>query len=177
MNIKPLKLEGTFEINFERVADERGFFMRLYDRQKFADHTLQTRWEQESLSFNRRKDTLRGLHFQLPPQAETKIVRVVRGAILDVFVDLRTDSSTFGKWDAVELSDENARAVYIPKGFAHGFRTLTDNTLIEYKIDVPYQAELADGILWNDKDLNIDWNIENPIISERDRNLKVFRDF
>lgn len=177
MNIKPLKLEGTFEINFKRVADERGFFMRLYDQQIFADHNLQTCWEQESVSFNRKKDTLRGLHFQMPPHTETKLVRVVRGAILDVFVDLRKNSNTFGKWDVAELSAENARAVYIPKGFAHGFRTLTDNTLIEYKIDAPYQAELADGILWNDRDLNIDWNIENPIISERDRNLRVFKDF
>lgn len=177
MQIEPLKLDGTFKIKLERIGDNRGYFMRFYNRDIFAAHGLQTVWEQESVSFNKEKNTLRGLHFQLPPFNETKIVRAVQGAIWDVFVDLRKDSATYGEWDAIELSAENDTAVYIPKGFAHGFKTLTDNALVEYKIDANYSAESASGIRWNDEELNIDWNIENPITSERDGKLPLFRDF
>jgi dTDP-4-dehydrorhamnose 3,5-epimerase len=177
MRIEPLKLKGTFEIKLKRIGDARGFFMRFYDREIFAAHDLQTVWEQESVSFNQAKDTVRGLHFQLPPRVETKIVRVVAGAILDVFVDLRKDSETYGKWDAIELSAENERAVYIPKGFAHGFRTLSENAAIEYKIDAPYQSDLADGIRWDDPTLNVDWKVENPVISQRDAELQFFDAF
>lgn len=177
MRIEPLKLKGTYEINFNRIGDSRGFFMRFYDREKFAESNLQTVWEQESLSYNKRRNTVRGLHFQLPPLVEAKVVRVVRGAILDVFVDLRKNSETYGEWDAVELSEENDRAVYIPKGFAHGFRTLSENALVEYKIDVPYRAELASGIRWNDSALKIDWRVENPVVSARDAELQFFDEF
>jgi len=177
MYLKPLKLEGTYEINFKRIGDERGFFMRFYDRQTFVEHKLQTVWEQESVSFNQAKDTIRGLHFQLPPFVEAKIVRVVSGAIWDVFVDLRKGSKTYGHWDALEISAENDRAIYIPKGFAHGFCTLTENVMVEYKIDVPYQVDLARGIRWNDEALSIDWNVEKPIISERDSKLQFLADF
>ena len=171
MLIESLKLQGTYKINFKRIGDSRGYFMRFYDREIFSEHGLQTVWEQESVSFNRAKDTLRGLHFQLPPLVETKIVRVIQGAIWDVFVDLRKDSETYGEWDALELSAENETAVYIPKGFAHGFRTLSDDAAIEYKIDAAYRADLASGVRWDDKNLNIAWNLENPIISERDAAL------
>ncbi|MBA3632985.1 MAG: dTDP-4-dehydrorhamnose 3,5-epimerase [Acidobacteria bacterium] len=177
MYIEPLKLKDTYKINLKRIGDSRGYFMRFYDREIFARRGLQIVWEQESLSFNQAKDTVRGLHFQLPPFAETKIVRVVQGAIMDVFVDLRKGSETYGKWDALELSAENDTAVYIPKGFAHGFRTLTENTMVEYKIDVPYQANLASGIRWNDGTLGIDWKVENPIISARDGELQFFDSF
>lgn len=177
MLIERLKLQGAYKINFKRNGDSRGYFMRFYDRQIFSEHGLQTVWEQESVSFNQAKDTVRGLHFQLPPLVETKIVRVVRGAIWDVFVDLRKDSETYGQWDALELSAENETAVYIPKGFAHGFRTLSENTLVEYKIDVPYQADLASGIFWKDEKLSVEWNVENPIISARDAELGLFADF
>lgn len=177
MEIKPLKLKGIFQLNLKRHGDLRGYFMRFYDREIFARHGLQTVWEQESVSFNRAKDTIRGLHFQLPPLVEAKIVRVVEGAIWDVFVDLRHNSETYGRWDALELSAENNRAVYLPKGFAHGFRTLAENTKIEYKIDVPYRADLASGIRWNDKTLGIDWHVENPTISARDGELQFFDSF
>lgn len=177
MHLKPLRLKGAYEINLKRIGDERGFFMRFYDRQIFAGNDLQTEWEQESVSFNKEKNTIRGLHFQMPPFVETKIVRVAAGAIWDVFVDLRKDSETYGEWEAIELSAENNCAVYIPKGFAHGFRTLAENTIIEYKIDVPYQADLASGIRWNDETLAIDWKAENPIISARDKELQFFADF
>lgn len=174
MHIEPLKLAGAYKINFNRIGDVRGFFMRFYDREIFAANNLQTVWEQESLSFNQQKNTVRGLHFQLPPQIETKMVRVAQGAILDVLVDLRKNSATYGKWEAIELSAENDTAIYIPKGFAHGFKTLSDNALVEYKIDVPYRAELASGIRWNDETLAIDWKTEHPTISERDLDLQVF---
>ena len=177
MQLKPRKLDGTFDINLTRIGDVRGYFMRFYNRQIFAEHGLQTVWEQESVSFNKEKNTLRGLHFQLPPYNETKIVRSVQGAILDVFVDLRKESKTYGEWDAIVLSAENDTAVYIPKGFAHGFKTLTENTLVEYKIDASYNAESASGIRWDDPDLAIDWNTENPITSQRDAQLQLFADF
>lgn len=180
MKIKPLKIAGSYEIRLERRSDERGYFMRFYDREIFARHDLKIDWRQESQSFNLKANTIRALHFQLPPQVETKLVRVVQGAILDVWVDLRTDSETFGVWDSLELSAENDRAVYIPAGCAHGFRTLTENALVEYKIDVPFDAALADGIRWNDPTLNIDWKLsdgEALTISERDAGQKLFADF
>ena len=177
MEIKPLKLAGAYELNLKRLGDARGYFMRFYDRKIFAKHGLQTVWEQESLSFNQAKNTVRGLHFQLPPFAETKIVRVAQGAIFDVLVDLRKQSKTYGEWTAIELSAENDKAVYIPQGFAHGFRTLAENTIVEYKIDAPYQANLSSGIFWNDADLRIDWQTENPITSERDASLQKFASF
>lgn len=177
MQIEPLKLEGTYKIKLTRIGDLRGYFMRFYNLDIFAEHGLQTVWKQESVSFNKQKNTLRGLHFQLPPYDETKVVRAVNGAIMDFFVDLRKDSATYGKWDSIELSSENDTAVYIPKGFAHGFKTLAENTLVEYKIDANYNAEAASGILWNDSDLAVNWNTESPIISERDENLQKFADF
>lgn len=177
MQIEKLKLEGVFKIKLERIGDNRGYFMRFYNREIFTTLGLQTVWEQENVSFNKEKNTVRGLHFQLPPFDETKIVRVVNGAVWDVFVDLRKESPTFGEWDAIELSSENDTAVYIPKGFAHGFKTLTEETLVEYKIDANYNPESVSGIFWNDPDLAVEWNIENPIISERDTKLQFFRDF
>lgn len=177
MQIRPRKLDGIFEIELERIGDTRGYFMRFYNREIFAEHNLQTVWEQESVSFNKEKNTVRGLHFQMPPYNETKIVRVVQGAMMDVFVDLRKDSATYGEWDAIELSAENDTAVYIPKGFAHGFKTLTENTLVEYKIDANYNAASASGIRWNDKTLNIEWKTENPVTSPRDAELQFFADF
>ena len=177
MQIETLKLEGTYRINLERIVDARGYFMRFYNREIFAAHNLQTVWEQESASFNKKSNTLRGLHFQLPPHDETKIVRVVNGAVWDVFVDLRKHSQTFGKWDAIELSADNNTAVYIPKGFAHGFKTLEENTLVEYKLDAGYNAESTSGLRWNAPDLAVEWNIENPIMSERDSSLPLWANF
>lgn len=177
MQLNPLKLEGAYELNLKRIGDARGFFMRFYDREVFAQYGLQTFWEQESLSFNQAKNTVRGLHFQKPPLVEAKIVRVAQGAIFDVLVDLRKDSKTYGKWEMIKLTAENNKAVYIPKGFAHGFHTLTENTIVEYKIDVPYQANLASGVFWNDETLKIDWKVENPVLSQRDAELKKFAEF
>lgn len=177
MQINSLKLEGTFEIIIKRIGDARGYFMETYSRQAFAEHGLQTDWVQENQSLSEKKNTVRGLHFQKPPAAQAKLVRVVQGEALDVFVDLRKNSETYGQWDALVLSAENCKAVYVPRGFAHGFRTLTDNVIIQYKVDNPYSPENDSGIRWNDSDVNIDWKAERPVLSEKDKNAQFFKDF
>jgi len=177
MLVKPLKLGGTFEISMEPRRDHRGYFVRSYDREIFAKHGLTTDWVQENQSQSVRKDTIRGLHFQRPPFTETKLVRVVQGAILDVFVDIRKDSATFGQWDSVELTEDNLKYVYIPKGFAHGFRTLTEVATVQYKVDSVYSPEHDAGIFWNDDDLQIDWGtVVDPLVSEKDSKLPPLRE-
>jgi len=169
MNITPLKLAGTFEIAFEPKGDHRGYFMRHYDRNLFTEHGLTTEWAQENQSLSARKGTIRGQHYQRPPYAETKFVRALLGSVWDVFVDLRAGSATYGEWDAVELLAERFNAVYIPRGFAHGFCTLTDECLITYKVDNFYAPDHESGVRWNDPDIGIDWPVEGePVTSERD---------
>jgi dTDP-4-dehydrorhamnose 3,5-epimerase len=171
VQVRPLKLGGTFEITLEPRRDHRGYFSRAYDRNIFAEHGLITDWVQENQSLSIQKDTVRGLHFQRPPFAETKLVRVVRGGVLDVFVDLRKSSATYGQWDSIELSEDALNYVYIPKGFAHGFRTLTDNAVVQYKVDSVFSAEHDSGILWSDIAIGIDWGIPDPLVSEKDASL------
>lgn len=177
LEIKPLKLAGSFEINIRKYGDERGYFMETYKQNLFAEHGLQTNWVQENQSLSEKKNTLRGLHFQSPPSAQTKLVRAVQGEIFDVFVDLRKDSATYGEWDAVYLSAENCKCVYVPRGFAHGFRTLTENAIIQYKVDNLYAPEHDKGIRWNDPDLAIDWQTSEPILSAKDADAQFFKDF
>jgi dTDP-4-dehydrorhamnose 3,5-epimerase len=177
VEIKALKLEGTFEIAPKRIGDSRGYFMETYSRKLFAEHGLQTDWVQENQSLSRRRRTLRGLHFQIPPFAQAKLVRVVRGEILDVFVDLRKDSPTCGQWDSIHLSEENCKAVYIARGFAHGFCTLSEDAIVQYKIDNAYNRESERGILWNDPDLGINWDVQAPFLSDKDANLPFYKDF
>lgn len=177
MEIKPLKLGGSFEITLNRIGDARGYFMETYSKKLFAEYGLQTDWIQENQSLSSRRHTIRGLHFQVPPFAQAKLVRVVRGEILDVFVDLRKDSPTCGRWDSVKLSEENCKAAYIPRGFAHGFCTLTDDVIAQYKIDNFYSPESEGGILWNDSDIGIDWNVEAPVLSAKDAELPFYKDF
>ncbi len=176
MEIIPLKLKGSYEIRFAPRGDERGYFMRSYDREMFAENGLQTDWIQENQSLSTQLHIVRGLHFLLPPHTETKLVRAVQGKILDAFVDLRKDSETFGQWDSIELSEDNFKAVYIPKGFAHGFCTLTEKVVVQYKVDSAYVGASDAGIRWNDPKIGINWNIENPILSERDKNLPLLED-
>ena len=177
MEIQSLKLKGSFEIQLVPKGDNRGYFMRSYDHDVFTEHGLQTAWVQENQSFSTRLNIIRGLHFLNPPHTETKLVRVAQGKILDVFVDLRQGSETFGQWDSIELSSENNKAVYIPKGFAHGFLTLSKTVLVLYKVDSAYVSESDSGIRWNDPDVGIDWKIKEPILSERDKNLQFLADF
>ncbi|MFP4024603.1 MAG: dTDP-4-dehydrorhamnose 3,5-epimerase [Thiohalospira sp.] len=174
MDIKERKLKGTFEINLEPKGDHRGFFMRTFDINEFNKYGLNKIWVQENHSRSTQKGIIRGLHFQLPPFTETKLVRCINGAVLDVFVDLRKDSKTFGQWDAIELSADNKKMIFIPRGFAHGFCTLTEESEVLYKVDNFYSKENERGLMWNDPEIGIDWPAENPILSEKDqKNLKL----
>ncbi len=170
MRIQERKLKGALEVTLEPRRDERGFFMRTADREIFRRYGLDRDWVQENHSRSMQKGILRGLHFQFPPHAESKLVRCVRGAVLDVFVDLRKGSPTFGMWDSVELSEENDTMVFISRGFAHGYCTLTAVSDVLYKVDNRYAPEAEGGILWNDPDLAIRWPEENPVLSQKDRN-------
>lgn len=177
MEIKPLKLNGTFEITLNRIGDARGYFMETFSRKAFAEHGIETDWVQDNQSLSDGRGIVRGLHFQVPPMAQAKLVRVVQGEILDVFVDLRKDSATFGQWDSIILSAENCKAVFVPRGFAHGFATLSENVLVQYKVDNFYSREHDSGIRWNDADIGIDWQISEPILSEKDEKLQFLKDF
>mgnify|MGYP000593995604 CR=1 FL=1 len=177
MKIIERKLKGVFEINPEPNRDKRGFFMRTYDYKIFAEYGLNYEWVQENHSHSIKKGIIRGLHFQFPPFAETKLVRCIRGAIFDVFVDLRKDSLTFGKWDSIKLSEENKKMILVPKGFAHGYCTLSKDSDVLYKVDQFYNPESEGGILWNDPDLNIEWPFSEMILSEKDKNNITFSEF
>jgi dTDP-4-dehydrorhamnose 3,5-epimerase len=168
----PLPLPGAFLIEPELRADDRGFFARAWCAAEFAAHGLDARFVQSSISFNHRRGTLRGLHYQAPPHEEVKLVRCAQGAAWDVIVDLRPDSPTFQRWYACELSADNRLAVYVPKGFAHGFQTRQDNTELLYAITTPFEPSAARGVRWNDPSLKISWPIVPPqVISRRDEEL------
>jgi len=151
--------------------------MRVYDEEIFKKAGLHRHWVQESHSRSEKKDVIRGLHFQLPPFAETKLVRCVRGAVYDVFVDLRKNSPSFGKWGNVELSEEKHNMVYIPRGFAHGFCTLTTESDVVYKVDNAYTPEAECGLLWNDPDLAIAWPVSQPVLSIKDAHNVTLKEF
>ena len=177
MDIKARSLKGVFEITFDRIEDNRGYFARTYCKKTLTEYGLQTDWKQENQSLSVRVDTVRGLHFQKPPDTETKLVRVVQGAILDVFVDLRKESETYGLWDSIELTADNNKAIYIPRGFAHGFRTLQEQTIVFYKVDQEYARHNEGGLRWNDPQIGISWKVQDPILSERDMSLPFFSEF
>jgi dTDP-4-dehydrorhamnose 3,5-epimerase len=176
MQIKPLKLSGTYEIILEPRSDERGYFMRVYDEATFQENGLTTAWVQENQSFSK-QGVIRGLHFQKPPHAETKLVRVVVGTVWDVFVDLRKNSSTYGQWDAIEISEDNKKLVYIPTGFGHGFCALTETALVLYKVDETYHPESEGSLKWNDESLGITWPVKQPLTSPKDAKAMSFKDF
>lgn len=172
MKFTQTRLAGAYLIDMEPHADERGFFARTVCVNDFAEHGLNGQFVQQSVSFNARKGTLRGLHYQAAPHEEDKLVRVTRGAIYDVIVDIRPESPTFGQWFGVELTADNRLQLYIPKGFAHGFQTLEDNTEVLYAMTVPFQAGMARGIRWDDPALAIKWPPPTPVvIGQRDREL------
>jgi dTDP-4-dehydrorhamnose 3,5-epimerase len=163
------KLQGVFEIHPEPHPDERGFFARSWCQQEFASHRLNTKVVQCSVSFNTRKGTLRGLHYQAAPFPETKVVRCTRGSIYDVVVDLRPQSPTFHDWIPVVLTATNRHMVYVPEGCAHGFLTLEDETEVFYQMSEFYHAELTRGVRWDDPAFRIVWPGVVEAISERDR--------
>lgn len=174
MIFRETKLKGAFVIDPERREDERGFFARTFCSREFAAHNLDQTFVQCSVSFNRRKGTLRGMHFQTAPYEETKLVRCTRGSIYDVIIDLRRDSPTFKGHVAVTLSVENGRMLYIPQGFAHGFQTLEDNTEVFYQMGEYYAPEHQRGVRWDDQAFGIEWPTGDKIIIERDRSYPLF---
>lgn len=161
-------LRGAFVIDLSHHADERGFFARTFCAREFEEHGLRSMVAQANLSFNYRAGTVRGMHYQLPPNAETKLVRCTRGAIYDVVVDLREDSGTYLQHFGVELTAENRRALYVPQLFAHGYLTLTDGAEIEYQVSEFYEPGQERGLLHDDPALKIEWPIEVKVISEKD---------
>jgi dTDP-4-dehydrorhamnose 3,5-epimerase len=167
-------LAGAFVIELERRMDQRGFFARTFCQQEFEAHGLKTQVAQCNVSFNKRKGTLRGMHYQAAPFAEAKLVRCTSGSIYDVIIDLRRASATFKQYFAVELSAENGRMLYIPADFAHGFQTLQDDTEVFYQMAQRYSAEHARGVRWNDPAFGIEWPEGERIIIERDQNYPNF---
>lgn len=170
-------LPGTWLIESERIADERGWFARSFDAEEFRARGMNPAVAQGNVSFNARRDTLRGMHYQADPHGESKLVSCVRGAVFDVAVDLRPDSATYCRWQGVELSAESGRAFYIPAGLAHGFQTLTDDSELHYLMGHRYVAEAARGVRWDDPAFAIEWPAAHGerTISERDRTYPDFR--
>ena len=178
MDIKELEIEGVYLIDLNPMGDKRGFFMRTYDSNFFEMNNLNTTWVHENHSTSLSRGTIRGLHFQFPPHSEIKLVRVTSGSVKDFFVDIRSTSKTFGKWGSIELSSENKRCLYLPKGIAHGMCTLEDNTTMVYKVDKAYAPKHEGQIYWGDPVLNIDWpNFDNYIISSKDKNAMSLKEF
>ena len=161
-------LKGAFVVELVRHEDERGFFARSWCKNEFASFGLNAGLLQCSISFNKRKSTLRGMHYQVKPYEETKLVRCTMGAIYDVIIDLRLNSPTFRQWFAVELKADNYKMLYIPEGFAHGFLTLEDNSEVFYQISEFYHSECARGARWNDPVFNIKWPGKSILINARD---------
>lgn len=171
LRFKKTGLSGVYEIQPIIQQDNRGSFFRTYCRKEFSKHDITFIPVQTSTSFSSKKGTIRGLHYQKSPHAEDKMVRCVRGKIFDVIIDLRKHSATYKKWVAIELSEKNYRAIYIPQGCAHGFQTLTDQCTVEYQMSEYYVSPLSTGIRWNDSTLGIPWPIKNAILSQKDKNL------
>jgi dTDP-4-dehydrorhamnose 3,5-epimerase len=184
MNIIKTKIEGLLIIEPQVFGDERGFFVETYNKKRYQEAGIDTpaggEFVQDNLSKSS-KGVLRGLHYQTPPFAQGKLVQVISGSVLDVAVDIRFGSPTFGEWVSVELSGENKKQFWIPPGFAHGFVSLEDDTIFSYKCTNLYDKDSERGIMWNDPDIKVDWQLEkygisNPIISEKDQNNKFFKD-
>jgi dTDP-4-dehydrorhamnose 3,5-epimerase len=168
MKFHSTKLHGAYLVELEPAHDNRGFFARTFCVEEFAALGLEANFPQHSISSSSRKGTLRGMHYQREPHSEAKLVRCTQGAILDVIIDIRPDSATYRGWQEFELSSVNRHQLYIPKGFAHGFQTLSDDTEVNYLISAPYKPELAHGIRYNDPAFAISWPLSVTEISEKD---------
>jgi dTDP-4-dehydrorhamnose 3,5-epimerase len=176
MEFIPTKIEGLYIIQPNVFKDERGYFFESFNQKQFMEHGIDLSFVQDNESRSR-KGVLRGLHFQLPPFAQGKLVRVLSGAVRDIAVDLRKDSKTYKQWLSYDLSAENKTMFWIPPGFAHGFITLEDDTVFFYKCTNLYQPDAERAIIWNDPDLNIEWGVTDPIVSEKDKIAPFFKDF
>lgn len=176
MEFQKTTLKDVYLIKPQVFQDERGFFMETYSEKAFKEAGIMADFVQDNHAMSVTKGVLRGLHFQLGENVQAKLVRVTKGAVYDVIVDLRKDSETFGKWEGFELTADNFYMLYVPRGFAHGYCTLEDYTEFQYKCDNFYAPGSEGGIIWNDPDLNIHWPIENPILSDKDKKLPFFKD-
>jgi dTDP-4-dehydrorhamnose 3,5-epimerase len=172
--ISATKVAGAFVIQPERIEDERGYFARTYCARELAEHGIDPQVVQRSISYNRVRGTLRGMHFQAAPHEENKIVSCGRGSIYDVVVDLRRDSATYRSWFGITLTDEDATALFIPKGCAHGFITLADDTTVHYDISGFYHPESARGVRYDDPALGIEWPLAPVVIADRDLGFPKF---
>ena len=175
MNLIKTKLEGVYIIEPKVFGDERGWFMETYSKIKTPE-IVACDFVQDNHSYSKEKGILRGIHFQNGEHAQAKLVRCIRGAVLDVAVDLRKGSPTYMQWEAVELSAENKKQLFIPRGFGHGFLTLTEDVEFVYKTDNYYNYESDRSIIWNDPDIGVDWGTENPVLSEKDSSAPRLRD-
>jgi len=175
MIFRPTRLKDVFEIEPEPHSDDRGFFARSWCQREFEDHGLNPKVVQCNVSYNARRGTLRGIHYQENPSAEAKLVRCTRGAIYDVVVDLRSQSASFAQWIAAELTADNYRALYVPEGCGHGFLTLQDETEVFYQMSEFYSPELSRGVRWNDPSFQIFWPRIVEVISDRDRTYPDFQ--
>ena len=175
LEIRPMGLDGLFEIRPNRIGDERGFFSEVWSREAMAAAGFETQWVQDNHSFSAGKAVLRGLHYQEAPAAQDKLIRVSRGAVFDVAVDIRRGSPTFGRWDGTILSADEWNQLLVPKGFAHGFVTLEDNTEVQYKVSAPYRADLDRAIRYDDPAIGIEWpDLGVPLtLSDKDRNAPL----
>jgi dTDP-4-dehydrorhamnose 3,5-epimerase len=174
MRFHQTELLGAYVIELEPRADERGFFARTWCQRELAEHGLNTNVVQANMSYNTVKGTLRGMHYQVAPYAETKLVRCTRGAIYDAIVDLRPDSPTYKRWIGVELTADNRRALYVPEGFAHGFITLEDNTDVMYQVTAFYTPGAEGGLRYDDPAFGIAWPVPVSVISDKDRGWAPF---
>ena len=171
------KLYGAYIIEIEKSEDERGFFARTWDKKIFQKNRLGSKVVQCNISFNKKKGILRGIHFQKKPYEEEKLVRCINGCIFDVIVDLRSTSKTYKEWFGVELSSKNYKSIFIPKGFAHGFQTLEDNTEVFYQMSQYHMPEYSNGFRWDDSSFRIKWPIKHPIISQKDLSWSNFEQY
>lgn len=174
MIFQATRLEGVFIIELERLTDERGFFARMWCTEEFEAHGLNSRLVQCNISYNKKAGTLRGMHYQVAPYAEAKLVRCTIGAIYDVALDLRPESPTFKQWVGVELTADNRRSLYIPEGLAHGFQTLLNDSEVFYQMSEFYYPDYAQGVRWDDPAFSIEWPIETKVVSSKDRSYESF---
>jgi len=174
MIFRELRLKDAFIVDIERLEDERGFFARTFCEREFETHGLDRQLVQSSISFNKNKGTLRGMHYQTAPKEEARVVRCTQGSIYDVIIDLRQCSQTFKQWEAFELTSENRRMIYIPEGFAHGFQTLEDDTEVLYYMTEFYAPELSRGVRWDDPAFGIRWPAADRTIALRDQQYPAF---
>lgn len=176
MELIKTPIEGLLVLQPRVFEDERGYFFESYNESNFQSQGLNIKFVQDNESLSQ-KGVLRGLHFQNPPHAQGKLVRVIKGAVMDVAVDIRKKSSTYGQSFSIELNEKNKTQLWIPEGFAHGFLTLENDTIFSYKCTNFYNKNSEDCILWNDPNLSIKWDISNPVLSEKDKQGKYFKDF